>query len=89
MNDAGIVDLYWARSGDAIGETAAKYGISVIDFPNARFMTIDRDTEEVGNEHYVDWFDNDTVMVDNNVTDETGRGTERAGIICIMLAQSS
>ena len=26
MDDQAIVDLYWARSEQAIGETAAKYG---------------------------------------------------------------
>ena len=49
--------------------------LSVIDFKKMRLFAIERDTKEVGNEHYADWFDNDTIMVDNNVTDETGHNT--------------
>lgn len=49
--------------------------ISVIDFEETRIFSIRRDTEEVGNEHYADWFDNDTIMVDNDVTDEEGYTT--------------
>ena len=49
--------------------------LSVIDFKKMRLFTIERDTKEVGNEHYADWFDNDTIMVDNDVTDETGHNT--------------
>ena len=49
--------------------------LSVIDFKKMRLFAIERDTKEVGNEHYADWFDNDTIMVDNNVIDETGHNT--------------
>lgn len=49
--------------------------LSIIDFKKMRLFAIERDTKEVGNEHYADWFDNDTIMVDNNVTDETGHNT--------------
>ena len=51
------------------------YHLSVIDFKKMRIFAIERDTKEVGNEHYADWLDNDTVMVDNKVTDETGHNT--------------
>lgn len=51
------------------------FRLSVLDFANARYITIDRDAAEVGNERHAEWFDRDTVMVDNDVVDEAGRST--------------
>lgn len=75
------VELVGSPDGDKLALTqrdpanGSLCRLSVIDFRKARFFSIERDTEEVGNEHYAYWFDNDTIMVDNNVTDGTGHNT--------------
>lgn len=49
--------------------------ISVLDMSENRFIIIDRDPSAVGNEHWADWFDKDTVLVDNNTYDVSGNNT--------------
>lgn len=51
------------------------FRLSVLDFGKRRYITIDRDASQVGNERYADWFDKDTVMVDNDVVDAAGCST--------------
>lgn len=52
MEDSAIIDLYFARAEDAIGETAAKYGayLNQIAF---RILRNRADTEEIVNDTYL------------------------------------
>ncbi len=49
--------------------------ISVLDMAENCFIAIDRDPSAVGNEHLADWFDSETVLVDNNTYDASGNNT--------------
>ena len=46
--------------------------LSVLDMSADRFTSIGRDPSAVGNEHRADWFDENTVLVDNNTYDAAG-----------------
>ena len=76
-----FVELVSSPEGDKLVFTqrtpadGSLYRLFVIDFGKARLFSIQRDTEAAGSEHYADWFDNDTVMVDDNVTDADGHNT--------------
>ncbi len=62
------------------GGNGALTRIFVLDMSGSRFVTIDRDPSAVGNEHRADWFDNDTVLVDNNTCDDSGNSTGESWI---------
>ena len=49
--------------------------LSVLDMSADRFTSIGRDPSAVGNEHRADWFDENTVLVDNNTYDAAGSNT--------------
>lgn len=49
--------------------------LSVLDMEKTSFVVIDRDPAAVGNEHLVDWFDRETVLVDNNTYDASDNNT--------------
>ncbi len=51
MEDSKIVDLYWARSEDAIAETDAAYGTALRTLAS-RILGDDRDAEESVNDTY-------------------------------------
>lgn len=52
MEDCRIVDLYWARSEEAIPQTAAKYG-SLCRYIADRILHDERDSEECVNDTYL------------------------------------
>ena len=49
--------------------------LSVLDMSADRFTSIGREPSAVGNEHRADWFDENTVLVDNNTYDAAGNNT--------------
>lgn len=49
--------------------------LSVLDMSADCFTSIGRDPSAVGNEHRADWFDENTVLVDNNTYDAAGNNT--------------
>lgn len=53
MDDDRIVELYWRRSEEAIGETASKYG-KYLHSIAYRILTDTRDAEECVSDTYVD-----------------------------------
>ena len=57
------------------GSNGTLVRLSVLDMENTSFIAIDRDPAAVGNEHLVDWFDNETVLVDNNIYDTLGNNS--------------
>ena len=53
MEDAHIVDLYWARSESAVAETAKKYGTYCYSIAHA-ILTNPEDAEESVNDTWLD-----------------------------------
>ena len=53
MEDYQIVDLYWARSEDAIGETSRKYG-SMLNRISYSLLSSSEDAEECVNDTYLE-----------------------------------